>query len=506
MALAFPSSPSTGQTYTSGSDTYVFDGKRWGKQVAPITAGADLSNVTEPMIVKSQNLGVKVIDDVERTGSWMLTNEDWSPYFRGDYSSNTVWDSAQRGMVCTNAREMYFNTIFPIDETSTYRLTVRFTVVSGNPRFYGGVDTLSVNKQTLRTDTSSSFNYGLMSNETLGPGTYTRSATFSGYNAISQGNSNRFDPTGAYFSPLLLINYQSTGSVTVVHSFTVERVAGTQDGSSPANAAPDAKTIKEVTGTTQDGLYWIEVPGHGVQQVYCDMNTDGGGWMHVGTISDNNENTSQVSSTAQQTGGVHPWGAPAFPSQDLGLWEDDTLLGSQSFTSDFKSAAWSKIPMTQILMKDNGGSLRNLFYTNAGQIASQTLSSWFGSLVWNANGSDTSSAAYAAGRVTGLNITNFGVVDPVLESGNKTVMLFKFGEKDGVQDGNKDRSVIARHPHNVAQGVDAPSGIGCFRSADPSQSGWYQRWRDIIPASSGYVDEPPLNISGAPYNYTVWVR
>ena len=33
MALSFPNSPSNGQTYTSGSDTYVFDGKRWGKQV-----------------------------------------------------------------------------------------------------------------------------------------------------------------------------------------------------------------------------------------------------------------------------------------------------------------------------------------------------------------------------------------------------------------------------------------------------------------------------------------
>jgi len=277
------------------------------------------------------------------------------------------------------------------------------------------------------------------------------------------------------------------------------------DGSAPAAAADSAVDIKNLTNTTTDGLYWINVPNVGTVQVYCDMNTDGGGWMHAGTFSDNNETVSQVSSTAQQSGGVHPWGAPAFASQDLGLWEDTTTLGSQSFTSDFKSHIWSRLPKTQILIKDQGGSLRNLFYTT-GNIGSSDLSSWFGSLSWGANGSESSSSAYSGGRVTGIAITNFGVSDPVLDSGNKSIMLFKFGEYDGTQDGNKDRSIIASHPWNAGQNVDGPSGIGCFRSADPTQGGWYQRWRDIVPINAGYPDEPPTNISGAPYNYTIWIR
>jgi hypothetical protein len=278
-----------------------------------------------------------------------------------------------------------------------------------------------------------------------------------------------------------------------------------RDGSTPGAAADSAADIKALTGTTTDGLYWIVVPNVGTVQVYCDMNTDGGGWMHAGTISDNNESASQVSSTSQQSGGVHPWGAPAFPSQNLGLWEDNTTLGSQSFTSDFKSSIWYNLPKTQMLMKDQGGSLRNLFYTT-GNIGSSSLAAWFGSLSWNANGSEVSSSAYSAGRVTGVSITNFGVVDPALESGNKSIMLFKFGERDGVQDGNKDRTVIARHYHDQSQNVDGPAGLGCFRSASPEQGGWYQRWRDVVPASSGFPDEPPTNISGAPYNYTIWIR
>ena len=278
------------------------------------------------------------------------------------------------------------------------------------------------------------------------------------------------------------------------------------DGTSSSRAASSAVAIKNLTSTTTNGLYWINIPTVGVTQVFCDMNTNGGGWMHVGTISDNNEARGYVTGTSQQSGGSHPWAAPLFATQNSGIWENTSTLGSQSFTADFKGAAWVYMPMTQLLMKDQGDTLRNLFFTNSGQISSQTLSSWFASLRWAVNGSETSSAAYNGGRVTGLNITNFGVVDPVLESGNKSVMLFKFGEADGVQDGNKDRSMIASHFWNGSQGVDGPSGIGCFRSADPSQGGWYQTYRDIVPTSSGYPDEPPNSISGSPYNYTMWVR
>lgn len=58
-------------------------------------------------------------------------------------------------------------------------------------------------------------------------------------------------------------------------------VKGVSDGLTPIRAGSSALAIKTATGTNTDGLYWIDLPSVGVQQVYCimDSNWDGGGWM-----------------------------------------------------------------------------------------------------------------------------------------------------------------------------------------------------------------------------------
>ncbi len=269
-------------------------------------------------------------------------------------------------------------------------------------------------------------------------------------------------------------------------------------GNSSTSASPSARLLKEM-GYTTNGNYWLQPPGTSPFLAYIEFDSNGGDpWVHVGTIDD--EDAPSNNST------YHKWSSDMNSSQACPPWDDESVFGGSTptFVSDYKNAGWSTIPFTQIMIKDSGNSQRKLLYTNEGQIKSSnsSLREWFQSLKWGAVGSDTSNSAYATKRVKSVDITNYGVNDPVLQSSSKSKLLFKYGEIDGAQDGNKDRTMIAWHRHDAGDGVDGPSGLGCF-----TNRGGTIDYRDIVPGSvyGAGQDYPPGNIGGT-YYYSIWIR
>lgn len=64
---------------------------------------------------------------------------------------------------------------------------------------------------------------------------------------------------------------------------TINIIKRYNDGSSSSRAAPSAAIINDLTGTTTDGAYWIDL-GNGPFQTYCIM-SGGAGYMLAGKIS-----------------------------------------------------------------------------------------------------------------------------------------------------------------------------------------------------------------------------
>ena len=162
-------------------------------------------------------------------------------------------------------------------------------------------------------------------------------------------------------------------------------VATTRNGSSATTAAPSCWAIKQSFPSSRSGQYWLLTPQlHVPQMFYCDMVTEGGGWVLIGR---GRENWSfnwagQGSSAAIRT---IPSGPRAFAPAALSSETVNALFGGHSFeyftdglrirrAKNSAGTSWQEVRMRTYAMKtftwemESGQALRTVRF-DAGNIA-----------------------------------------------------------------------------------------------------------------------------------------
>ncbi len=99
------------------------------------------------------------------------------------------------------------------------------------------------------------------------------------------------------------------------------------DGSSAGSAAASCWEVKQVAPSSPDGLYWLLTPQlRTPTQFYCDMTTDGGGWVLVGRGRDGWSWDGDAQGTTAQVASPVT-GQTAFSPRKLSSATIDALLG-----------------------------------------------------------------------------------------------------------------------------------------------------------------------------------
>ena len=323
-----------------------------------------------------------------------------------------------------------------------------------------------------------------------------------GWQGGSPGNPDNTGNGGDGGSGIVAVSYKIDEAVVL--------------GNTQSNPATSARAIKAAHSTAESGIYWIKPSGYSGSafEVFCDMDTDGGGWMHVATYWDDHKTNVQgndgwtgYNSTAQYK---HMWGYFLHRSDSGNYTESSShggrfiddeynMLGSigwpGNFGKNFKHPQlYASASLNQVMMKDRGLNLRRLWYTQTFTSVNDTR--YFfgkGNNMWVDSGTQRNNAS---GGFRILDVTSDSQNDDVF--GNCSKVYFGFGEPQGVESTNQDRSMITPYGLN-SQSVSATQGIGVSRA----NSSGYQRCRNI---DDEFRDEPVNLDNNAQYSYTLWIR
>jgi len=176
--------------------------------------------------------------------------------------------------------------IVPVDPITTQLGATPIWVTGTTLSDVGGGSYTAIQLEATDTDVGQQIDYSLVD------GTLPTGLTLSSLGLLSGTLSSAGYVPGATELSTFTVN-ATDGVSTVPRTFSITKKW--LDGTTSLLAAPNAASIKSITGTATNGYYWIKPAGTSTAyQVHCDMTNSGGGWMLMSFCGVNVSNGAHV--------------------------------------------------------------------------------------------------------------------------------------------------------------------------------------------------------------------
>jgi hypothetical protein len=178
-------------------------------------------------------------------------------------------------------------------------------------------------------------------------------------------------------------------------------------------------------------------------------------------------------------------------------WETETTFGSKDDAAqDYKNPGWWSLSGEDLMITYNGAFLMQ---SQGNCLGDQSFMDKLRTLEWDTTGSESKSGfmsahpAHKCVRNTGASPSTSEAYEALGSTPNNIIL--QFGERNGVQDGNRDRVYITTDGVG-STGVDAPQGLGSFMTNGGGT---------VTAVNVGKNHDQAVSVDGAGNFYEVWV-